>query len=99
MKRRSRVSFRPRCEPLEDRGLLSLLSPAQMTHAYGVDAITYSSSGQAIQGNGSGQTIAIVVADHNEYLWDELYLFDGYYGLTNPNFTQFNLAGNQTNDG
>jgi subtilase family serine protease len=70
-----------------------------MTHAYGVDAITYSTGGQTIQGNGSGQTIAIVVADHNAYLWDELYLFDGYYGLSNPSFTQFNLAGNQTNDG
>jgi subtilase family serine protease len=70
-----------------------------MAHAYGVDAITYSSNGQTIQGNGSGQTIAIVVADHNEYLWDELYLFDASYGLTNPNFNQFNLAGNQTNDG
>jgi subtilase family serine protease len=99
MKRRSRVSFRPWCEPLEDRGLLSLLTPAQMSHAYGLDAVSFSSNGQTIKGDGSGQTIAIVVADHNEYLWDELYLFDGYYGLPNPNFTQFNLAGNQTNDG
>ena len=59
----------------------------------------FSSNGQTIEGNGSGQTIAIVVADHNAFLWDELYLFDAYYGLPNPNFTQINLAGNQTNDG
>ena len=63
--------------PLEDRGLLSLITPAQMRHAYGVNAITFSANGQTIQGDGSGQTIAIVVADHNDFLWDELYLFDG----------------------
>ena len=56
-------------------------------------------NGQTIQGDGSGQTIAIVVADHNAFLWDELYLFDAAYGLPNPNFTQVNFAGNRTNDG
>jgi hypothetical protein len=37
MKRRPRESFRPCCEQLEDRGLLSVLTPAQMRHAYGTD--------------------------------------------------------------
>jgi subtilase family serine protease len=99
MKRRPRESFRPCCEQLEDRGLLSVLTPAQVRHAYGVDSISFTANGQTVQGDGSGQTLAIVVADHNPYLWDELYLFDQYYSLANPSLTQVNLAGGQTNDG
>ncbi|MGC8643952.1 MAG: S53 family peptidase [Isosphaeraceae bacterium] len=99
MSRPSRKTFRAGCEQLEERSLLSALSPAQMRHAYGMDAINYSVSGQTIQGNGCGQTIAIIVAEHNPYLANELTTFDATYGLANPVLKQVDLAGETTNEG
>ena len=43
-RRRHRVpTFRPSAEVLDDRCLLSGLTPAQITHAYGLDALTFAS--------------------------------------------------------
>ncbi len=62
MNPRPRKKFRAWCEQLEDRNLLSVLTPAQVRQAYGMNAIEFSASGQTIQGTGAGQTIAIVGA-------------------------------------
>ena len=87
------------CEQLEERSLLSALSPAQMRHAYGMDAVSFTANGQTVQGTGAGQTIAIIVADHNPFLTSELSTFDSAFGLPNPALNQVNLAGGQTNEG
>ncbi len=99
MNRRPRKNFRAWCEQMEDRNLLSVLSPAQVRQAYGMNAIEFSASGQTIQGTGAGQTIAIVGAYHNPFVTNELYTFDGTYGLSNPALAQVDLAGAQTNLG
>ena len=72
MNRRPRKNFRARCEQLEDRSLLSMLTPAQVRQAYGMNAIEFSANGQTIQGTGAGQTIAIVGAIHNPFVSGEL---------------------------
>ena len=53
MNRRPRKNFRARCEQLEDRGLLSMLTPAQVRQAYGMNAIEFSANGQTIPGHRS----------------------------------------------
>src|SRR5271157_665509 len=83
-------NFRAWCERLEDRDLLSALTPAQVRQAYGMNAIEFSAT---------GQTIAIVGAYHNRFVTNELYAFDGTYGLANPALSQVDLAGAQTNLG
>src|SRR5271165_1393646 len=99
MNRRLRKNFRAWCEQLEDRNLLSVLTPAQVRQAYGMNAIAFSDGGKTIQGNGAGQTIAIVGAYHNPFVTNELYGFDSTYGLPNPAVAQVDLAGAQTNLG
>ncbi len=99
MQRRPRKNFHAWCEQLEDRNLLSVLTPAQVRQAYGMYAIEFSASGQTIQGTGAWQTIAIVGAYHNPFVTKELYTFDGTYGLSNPALSQVDLAGAQTNLG
>ena len=79
--------------------MLSMLTPAQVRQAYGMNAIAFSSDGQTIQGTGAGQTIAIVGAYHNPFVTSELYTFDATYGLSNPALAQVDLAGTQTNLG
>ena len=68
MNRRPRKNFRARCEQLEDRSLLSMLTPAQVRQAYGMNAIEFSANRQTIKGTGAGQTIAIVGAFHNPFV-------------------------------
>jgi subtilase family serine protease len=90
---------RPALECLDARYLPSVLTPAQVTHAYGLDAITFNSGGQTVKGDGSGQTIAIVDAFHDPYLASDLHTFDQTYNLPDPQLAQVNLAGGKTNDG
>ncbi len=89
-----------RIEPLEDRSLLSVgglamaaslpadgLTPAQIRHAYGFDLIQFAGG---IQGDGSGQTIAIVdelddpkllnSSDAN-FASSDLHMFDLQFGI------------------
>jgi subtilase family serine protease len=99
MKRRPRKEYLARCEQLEDRSLLSSLTPAQVRHAYGIDAISLPAAGQIVAGTGAGQTIAVVVAYHNPYLSNELQVFDATFGLAPLSPGQVNLAGGITNDG
>ncbi len=93
-----RRSLRPRLDPLEDRCLLSGYTPAQLTHAYGLDAITFrSSSGAIVPGDGSGETIALIEADHDPTLASDLQVFDQANGLPDPQLTVVNQAGSRTN--
>ena len=57
-------------------------TPTQLRQAYGIDQITFNSG--AIQGNGSGQTIAIVTAYHNNKIANDLAAFDSYFNLAAP---------------
>jgi subtilase family serine protease len=91
---------RPSLERLDDRCLLSGFSPAQLTHAYGLDAISFASpSGTSVKGDGTGETIAIVDAYHDPSLARDLHLFDQVYSIPDPALRVANLAGNKTNAG
>ena len=91
--------LRPTLERLDERSLLSGLTPAVLTHAYGLDAITFSAGGQVVKGTGSGETIAVVDAFHDPYISADLHTFDQANGLADPSFTQINLAGDRINSG
>jgi subtilase family serine protease len=93
------TSARPTVECLEARELLSgsPLTPAQVRHAYGVDQASYVINGRTIQGDGSGQTIAIVVGYHDPYAASDLQTFDRQFGLPDPGFRQVQF-GNLSND-
>src|SRR5438067_942873 len=85
---------------LDDRCLLSGFTPDQLTHAYGLDAITFTtSSGATIKGDGSGQTIALIEAYHNPTLVSDLHTFDRTYNLPDPALTVVNLGGPLSNAG
>lgn len=65
--------FDPVFDALEPRELLVAgFTPSQLCHAYGVDQLPL---------NGAGQTIAIVVAYHDEHLASDVAKFDAMYGL------------------
>src|SRR5713101_3237171 len=53
-------------------------SPAQIRHAYGFDQIMFGS----VQGNGAGQTIAIVDAFDDPNIFKDLDVFDNTFGLS-----------------
>jgi subtilase family serine protease len=58
------------------------LQPAQVRHAYGFDQVSFSNSlGQIIQGDGSGQTIAIVNAYNNPDVTADLNSFDRAFSI------------------
>jgi len=75
---------RAACEALESRLLFDVtpggLTPQQMRHAYGADQISFG----GISGNGSGQTIAIIVTGTHPTAYSDLQQFDSYYGLADP---------------
>jgi subtilase family serine protease len=89
----------PQCERLDDRCLLSIITPAQVRHAYGADATSLTANGRAVPANGAGQVVAIVVAYHDPNLTQDVHVFDTAYGLADPKVTQVNLAGSATDDG
>jgi len=104
MTRSRRRVLRPILDCLDDRCLLSTLpldgmTPAQLTRAYGLDAITFRVGNQTVKGDGTGQTIAIVGAFHNPTLVSDLHVFDQAFGLPDPSLVQINLAGARTDDG
>ncbi len=103
--RKRRHRFRPECDQLDPRCLLSGFSPfssngytpSQITSAYGLNAITFTSSnGTTVKGNGTGETIALIELNSNPNLQSDLETFDAQYGLPNPTLTVVNLAGGQT---
>src|SRR5262249_3602475 len=95
--RRSRILARLRLEELETRCLLSVYAPAQIRHAYGIDAITLNQG--AIKGTGFGQTIGIVDAYYDPGIQADLANFSKTFGLPavdgvngNGKFTQIDLS-------
>ena len=106
--RNRRRDLRPHLDILDDRCLLSGYAPAaqtgytpaQITSAYGLNAITLmSSAGSAVQGNGSGETIALIEMYHDPNLKSDLKTFDATYGLPNTSLTVVDQAGKQTDSG
>ncbi len=97
--------FRPSLEVLEDRTLPSAaapattlasgasgpFTPAQIQQAYGFNQITFDNG--TVQGNGSGQTIAIVVANSDPNIASDLQAFDAQFGLSNPNLVVKTFSG------
>jgi subtilase family serine protease len=81
-------------EELESRLLLSIFSPAQIRHAYGIDRVVFSTgTGQVVPGDGRGQTIAVVDAfdapglvtsTSTAFGISDLAQFDRAVGLPNP---------------
>ncbi len=92
--RRRGLRLRPQIDSLDDRCLLSGLTPAQVTAAYGLNDITFTnSSGKSVQGNGSGETIALIEAYNDPTIASDLQTFDKAYGLPNPKLTVVNQSG------
>lgn len=56
------------------------LTPSQIRHAYGLDQVTFGS----VQGDGSGQTIAIIDAYNSPTIVQDLHAFDLAFGLPDP---------------
>jgi hypothetical protein len=75
-------------ENLESRLLLAY-SPAQITHAYGIDQVKFGT----VTGDGSGQTIAIVDAFDDPTIESDLKTFDARYGLPDPSFQKLTPQG------
>src|ERR1017187_6969892 len=100
MRKRTRRRFRPRWDHLDDRCLLSGYTPAQITAAYGLNAISFtSSSGAKVTGDGAGQTIALVEVYHDPNIQASLDAFDAAYGLPKITLDVIDQAGNLTDAG
>ena len=73
-------------------------TPAQIAQAYGFNQVSFDNG--AIQGNGTGQTIAIVDASYDPNIASDLQRFDAQFGLAAPpSFSQFVEQGATTNSG
>ena len=99
MGRRFRRSLRPRLERLDERCLLATLTPTQVVHAYGLDRIPWKTASGPVLGDGTGQTIAIVVAQHDPYLKADLAEFNRTYGLPDCTLVQLYTPGTSADDG
>src|SRR5262249_30325515 len=84
---------------LDARVVPSGYTPAQVVTGYGLDAITFHNNGNPVNGDGTGQTIAIIEAYHDPNIQASLNAFDAAYGLPYTALTVINQAGNQTDDG
>ncbi len=80
--RRRGLCLRPQIDLLDERCLLSGLMPAQLTAAYGLNAITF--SGTTVKEAGSGVTIALIEAYNDPTIASDLKVFDQTEGLTAP---------------
>ncbi len=75
-------------------------SPAQVTGAYGLNAITFTSpTGSTAKGDGNGETIALIELYHDPEIQSNLQTFDARYHLPNPALEQINQAGSETDGG
>ena len=104
--RRRGLCLRPQIDLLDDRCLLSGLTPAQVTAAYGLNAIDFTtSSGTTVKGDGSGETIALIEAYNDPTIASDLHTFDQAYGLPDPEADRGQSVGSavsataQTNSG
>jgi subtilase family serine protease len=98
MRRRTRA-IRLYVDHLDSRLLLSGLTPAQISQAYGLDSIAFSTPGGPVKGDGSGQTIALIEAYHSPSIVSDLKTFDQTFHLPDPAVSVVNLAGSTTDDG
>lgn len=100
MTRPRRRAFRPGLDHLDARWLPSGLTPTQLAHAYGLDAVKFSNAaGAAVKGDGSGQTIALIDAYHDPAIAADLKAFDKANSLADPILNVIDQAGTATNDG
>jgi len=77
----------PEAGPLAGTASPGGFSPAQLKQAYGYNQVTF--NGGTIQGDGTGQTIAIVTAYHTPTMAADLAAFSTFYGLPPaPSFVQ-----------
>jgi hypothetical protein len=68
-------------EELEPRQAPAVLIPAQVRQAYGFDRLVFQVDDQPIRGDGSGQTIAIVVAYHHPRLFGDVDVFSKQFSI------------------
>ncbi len=100
MRKRTVRRCRPGCDLLEERRLLLGYTPAQITAAYALNALSFTSpSGSNVTGDGTGQTIALVETYHDPNIQSSLDGFDAQYGLPKITLNVVDLAGNQTDQG
>src|SRR5262249_38690068 len=66
------------------------LSPTQVRHAYGFAQVSFSGG---VQGDGTGEPIAIVDAYDDPNIAGDLHQFDLQFGLPDPTFTKVNQGG------
>ncbi|MBV8312189.1 MAG: hypothetical protein JO344_17550, partial [Planctomycetaceae bacterium] len=92
--RRRGLCLRPQIDLLDERCLLSSLTPAQVTAAYGLNAIEFTTSSGTVKGDGSGETIALIEAYNDPTITSDLHTFDQAFNLPDPNLTVVNQAGN-----
>jgi len=83
--RRRGLRLRAQIDLLDERCLLSGLTSAQLTSAYGLNAINFTTSSGTVQGNGSGETIALIEAYNDPTIASDLHTFDLAYNLPDPN--------------
>ena len=88
--RNRRHHFRPDWDQLDQRCLLSGFwpvassgyTPSEIASAYGLNAITFtSSSGSTVKGDGTGETIALVEVNSDPNLQSDLATFDARLNL------------------
>ncbi len=80
--------------------MLSGFTPAELTHAYGLDAIQFTTpSGATVKGDGTGETIALVEAYHDPTLVADLHAFDQAFNLPDPTPTVVTLGNGTSNPG
>jgi len=99
MRTRRRRALRPVLDQLDDRCLLSGLTPAQLTQAYGLNAITFPTSSGTVKGDGSGEVIALIEAYHDPYIASDLATFDEANDLPAAKLIVANQAGSVSNQG
>jgi hypothetical protein len=99
MRTRRDRDFRPTLDQLDDRCLLSGLTPAEVTAAYGLDSIQLATPYGPVKGDGTGQVIALIEAYHDPYIASDLQAFDRAYNLPDPQLIVANQAGTKTNAG
>src|ERR1017187_2209832 len=100
MSTRRRRHARPVLDQLDERCLLSGLTPARLTGAYGLDSINFSTPSGTAKGDGSGETIALIEAYHDPYIASDLATFDQSFNLpAPPALIVADQAGSVTNPG
>jgi subtilase family serine protease len=100
MSTRRRRPLWPVLDQLDDRCLLSGLAPAQLTQAYSLDSISFSTGSGTVKGDGTGQTIALIEAYHDPSIRADLTTFDQAFNLPDPpQLIIANQAGSVTNSG